>query len=214
MKYYALVLSIFLIFYGKTQISYDFGQPLPPGIAEISSVDAMFHGEYTNSDSNLKYEISDSGIYIISTQYSKISRKTIRESTNYSVKDGFIFGVVKNDSLPCFLEGENYYFGIRNRVCLICDGSQNKLKRSVSGTYYLSFYDGGYVPAKLVFTLNSMSISYFNYEDDTRLFDNIESVSVMDQIPVLHTLDPTTEEWMQISTKIFDSALTFRKVSN
>ncbi len=206
-------LIIFSLVEVRSQISYDFGKILPPQGSEVTNIDEIFHGIYSNSEADLKYEVSDSGIYVLSTQYNKISRKTIRENTKYDVKDGYLFGVVANDSIPCFLEGENYYFGIRNRVCLIGKGSSNKLVRSASGVYYINFYEnGGYVPAKMVMTLNSLSISYFNYSDNSKLQKKVKKETIIESGNLkIYRLEPTAEEWLSMNLPLFDAPLVFGK---
>ena len=115
MKLLTLTVSILSACYVFTQDSFDFSEPLPVGEKTIIAVSNSFLGKYEASNGESFYEFTPEGVWIISTIYSSISRETIRESTKYTVRNGYIFGVVIGDSLPCELEGESYYFGMRNR---------------------------------------------------------------------------------------------------
>ncbi len=215
MKFCLLFSTLFAFFSLHAQVeSYDFAQTIPPGSAPVNSVEPSFYGLYSNPDSNLKYEISDSGIVIISTQYSHISRKTLRESSQYEVRNGYIFGVEAQDSLPCFLDGEDYYFGVRNRTVLIGNGSKNVLTRLVAGTYYINFYErGAYVPAKLVFGANSFDISYFDYSSDTLSLKSsvAQATTVPGSDPQVTRLQLTNEEWLKLNMQLFGAVQSFRK---
>src|SRR5690606_18174277 len=97
-------------------------------------------GLYKNANSLLSYEINEEGIFIVSVNINSISRQTIRESSNYTIRNNHIFGVLGNeDSIRCILEGENYYFGVKNRVQIIGGSAKNKLIEIGTGQYVLNY---------------------------------------------------------------------------
>ncbi len=54
--------------------------------------------------------IDETGIYKEKNSIMTIPKAEIRENSTYTVRNGYLFGVVENDSLPCTLDGEHYLF--------------------------------------------------------------------------------------------------------
>lgn len=187
----------------NAQISYDFGTVVPPGEQVVTTVYQSYFGSYSNVDSPLKYEFSEEGIFIVSINVNSISRKTIRESSKYTVRNNHIFGVTE-DSIPCVLEGENYYFGIRNRQQIAGAGSANKLVQLSAGTYVLNYEENGkFVPAYLTFSANGLSIQQFDYDSDTKAFRKIKERNSLVKAIEFVTLYPTAEEWQKLRQEDF-----------
>lgn len=180
------------------QVSYDFGVTLPPNGEQAQVVSNVYFGTYSNPDSPLKYEFSEEGIFILSININSISRKTIRESSQYEVRNNHIFGV-SEDSIPCVLEGENYYFGIRHREQIAGQGSVNKLIRIAPNEYILNYEENGtYIPTLISFSAAGLSVRQFDYESETKAFRKIkERTSSVKAIEFI-TLYPTTEEWAKL----------------
>lgn len=207
MKLFTIAVLLFFSFFGVSQVSYDFSEALPPKENTVSTVSNSLFGQYQSNNKETFYEFKEDGVWIISTLISSISRETIRESSKYTVKNGYIFGVVENDSLPCELEGERYYFGMRNKEQIIGGNSKNILKKIDQSTYVINFYEnGGYTPSLFTFTGKNLSVQHFDYETGTTLFESIEKqtnkmVEKMNYI----TLTPTEKEFTQIGILSFFS---------
>ncbi len=173
MKIIVLIATLVLSNLSFSQKSYYFENPLSPSNEKITHVSEKCFGSYIGNTGTLTYEVNADGIFVKSTSISSISRETIRESSQYKVRNGFIHGVIKNDSLPCVLDDDRYYFGINNKDVLIGAGSLNILSPldDYGRAYLINTYDNGnYIPMRLEFAMGKLTISYFDYEFDTKLF--------------------------------------------
>lgn len=214
MKIIPLVLSLFCVFFSIGQKSYYFSNALPPDGSALNQIDGRYFGSYTDDNGTMVYVIDENGIRAVSTKISSISRKTLRESSQYEVRNGHIFGVVAGDSLPCVLEGDNYFFGVRNRDVLAGEGSSNSLKSIGKGQYVLNYYEKGeYLPVLFKFSTNGLEILNFDYELETSLFDFIaQRKERVEQGIVQISLQPTQAEFDQLmESGIFARAQLFRK---
>ncbi|NRA11496.1 MAG: hypothetical protein HRT57_06050 [Crocinitomicaceae bacterium] len=215
MKIYCLIASVILSFSTFSQKSYYFSDPLPSATSKISSVEKKFYGTYKSKTGTISYQFDAAGVSIISTSISSISRKSIRESSVYDVRGGYIHGVLKNDSVPCILEDEYYYFGIRNVDVFIGGQSQNVLAESgVSSIYFLNIFENGnYTPMQLEFKGGKLTMRYFEYDLESTKFDFIEEQKVIDtQYQKLVVLSPTVEEFKTMRTAgVFDLPKIFKK---
>ena len=202
MKIFVVVASLFLSLNVIGQKSYYFSDPVPSAEKRIDNVNAKLFGEYTSPDGRI-YSFEETGIYVISTSISSMSRTSIRESAQYNVINGYIHGVLKDDSIPCVLDGERYYFGVRNRDLLIGEGSNNVLTESAnnSNEYFINMKeDGVYVPIRLTFQKKGLDISYFDYEFETEIFDGVENQKVIkNEFNDLVILSPTSDEFYQMA---------------
>lgn len=168
----------------------------------MKNFDKKLYGKYSSGTSLITYEINEMGIYVISTNVSSMSREMIRESSTYDVRNGYIFGVVKNDSVPCILEGDRYYFGVRNSVLLYGVNSLNTLTQSKINkkVYYVNTFDNGYyIPTKLEFNGRKLIVSNFDYELNTDEFDFIhEKKSIQTKYHELVVLSPSEIEMSRV----------------
>ncbi len=216
MKIIGFIASLLLSFISFSQNSYYFSSPLPSEEEKVNHVDAKWYGSYSSLNQPSKYIIDENGIYLVSTVISSISRETIRENSKYSIRNGYIHGVIEKDSLPCVLEGENYFFGIQNKEILIGLGSQNILtKIDEKGTYILNTYENGkYIPTKIVFAGNSISFYYFDYDFDTKVFKFIheqKNTGSKDEYKEI-ILYPTEKEMKKLlRAKIWGGAIVLEK---
>jgi len=194
-------LNITLISFG--QVSYDFAQPLPPEVMNVQHVDKPYRTIYTNE--NNQFEFSEAGIFTLTTVVHSISRETLRESSQYRVRNGYIFGVHENDSIPCVEENDRFYFGIRQRDTLIGINSKNILRKIDATNYLLNFNENGtYTPCLITFNGKSLIIRYFNYDDKSKPFEKFKSKTVKESEGIEYvTLNPTLKEWEKMSQKDF-----------
>jgi len=214
MKIIGLCVAVLITFFAKSQLSYDFANPLPPEGKNITLVSKPQFGIYSSGQVDIDYEFNAQGVFAISIIFNSISRKTIRESSQFSLKDGFLFGVTGSDSIPCELQGEYYHFGIKFKEQIIGGTSKNILTRIDPSTYIINFEDKEhYTPSLLVFKGKKLSVQHFTYEDSTTFFDTI---SLRTEIPSTQltyiTLDPTLEEWNSLSfTEILGTKIEFER---
>ena len=215
MKIFGLIASLFLTFSLIGQKSYYFSSSLPEGEASLTTVDKKWYGKYTIGTGNHVLEVNEGGIAMISTTISSISREEIRESSTYDVRNGYIFGVLQNDSLPCIMEEDRYFFGIRNKETIIGAGSKNVLCRSnrVANEFILNTYENGYyVPSTLLFENKNLTAKQLDYDFETTAFDFIQSKkSIQGTDLEIILLSPTKEELSTLLNTVFLISNTYKK---
>ncbi|MEJ6583258.1 MAG: hypothetical protein QNL61_03155 [Crocinitomicaceae bacterium] len=217
MKIIGLIASLILTFFSIGQKSYYFSEPCPNNQSSQTTVNEKWHGRYAVNNGKNIYEVNSEGIFMVSTTISSISREEIRESTKYDVRDNYIFGVVSNDSLPYVLEGERYFFGIRNKDVIVGKGSENELRSSgrVASEFILNTYENGYfIPSIIRFESKSISTTQLDYDYETTVFDFIaDKKSVQGQNIELIVLKPNAAEFNSIlkDSTIFSIIQEFKK---
>lgn len=214
MKNIGLIASLFLMFQAIGQKSYYFSEPLSPVSVELKTLPENLNGTYSSNEISRMYEVSENGIAIVSTVMQSMSRDEIRESSKYDVRGGLIFGVVEGDSIPCVLEDERYYFGVRNRDILIGESSMNVLTKVNSTTFLVNLFAyNAYIPFLMEFKGSKLTIKYFDYESDTEMFDFITNHKVgnltSEEMIVLEPNLAETEKLLQLV--IFDAPIVLRK---
>lgn len=206
MKIFGLIASLFFTFFSIGQKSYYFSEPNPSSEQNQTTVDKKWHGKYIVSKGNHVYEVNESGISMISTTISSISREEIRESSKYDVRNNYIFGILENDSLPCVLENDRYFFGIRNKEVIIGTGSKNVLRPSgrVANEFILNVYENGYyIPSIILFETKSISITQLDYDYETNVFDFItDKKSVQGQNIEIVVMKPNIAEFNSLLKNI------------
>ena len=183
------------------QVSYDFAQALPPEAMNVQHVDKPYRAIYTNE--NNQFEFTEAGIFTLTTVVHSISRETLRESSQYAVRNGYIFGVRENDSIPCVEENDRYYFGVRQRDTLIGINSKNILRKIDAMNYILNFSENGtYTPCLITFDGKTLKLRYFNYDDKSKPFEKFKSKTLNESDGIQYiTLNPTLKEWEKIGIK-------------
>ena len=217
MKIFGLIASLIFTFCSIGQKSYYFSEPSPINGKDQSTIDKKWHGTYAVNKGNYVYEVNEEGISVVSTTISSISREEIRESSTYDVRDKYIFGVVENDSLPCVLENDRYFFGIRNTENILGPGSKNKLRPSgrVPNEFILNVYENGYyMPSTIIFESKKISISQLDYDYETTVFDFIsDRKSVQGQNIEIIILKPNADEFRSLlkNNEVFSIKQEFKK---
>ena len=190
------------------QISYDFSIPLPPSQATIQTVNENYFGTYSTEDGESVYEINTLGIWIISTVYNSISKETVRESSQYTVRNGFLFGILQNDSIPCLLDNDRYYFGIKNKELMVGNQTENKLKKIKNDKYIINFFENEkFVPILFVFKGKTLTVHQFDYDSSMETFNSFKLFErhKTDQMEYV-TITPNVKEWRKFDYEklIFD----------
>jgi len=214
MKIFGLIASLLITLFSIGQKSYYFSKPLPSLRNEVRSIDPKLFGTYNSNTISRSYEFNQNGIYILSTAINSITRELIRESSKYDVRDGFIFGVLENDSLPCVLENDRFYFGVLHKEVLVGASSQTVLTRVGKNEYIINFYENGYyTPIVLKFQGSKLTLQDFSYEFETDVFDHIANQKSIDaEFHEMIILSPTREEYeLLVKNRIYSSSGSFKK---
>jgi len=204
MKNIVLSVSLLIFHFGYTQVSYEFIQPLPPESQRVNLVDKAHHGIYKGDSSDIVFEMNAAGIFTRNLIIQSISREMVRETSHVQVKGDYIFGIANNDSLPCVLDGEHYYFGITRKDTLISRTSKNELRRLSTNEYILNFYENGaYTPCLIKIESGKLSVKYFDYATDSNPFSAIKSKqSKTEEQGTYVYLLPTLKEWKKIDNHL------------
>lgn len=210
----SIISAVFLTLSCVAQTSFDFSSTVPPNSTEISAVPKSFFGVYSSDSADIDYEFSAKGIFAISTIYNRISRETVRESSKYRVENGYLFGVQKDDSIPCILEGDSYVFGIKYKEQIIGGTAQHKLVQLTTNSFIINFKENEtYTPSLFEFKGKTLSVRHFTYESEATVFDGITSrkSAASSQMNTI-SLNPTLEEWNKIPiTSIMTSPTVFKR---
>lgn len=214
-------MRLFILFFCLTavrlfgqQVSYEFKSAVPPDGEIVMTIDQSYYGTYRNEQTGTELTIDERGITMTTIIVSFISKEQVRESSKYDVRNGYLFGVKENDSVPCILEGENYYFGVRQEVNLRDEKHQAIIKRTGERSYVLNFLEtNGYSPSMLKISGNTVSIEHFTYPSDQPVFKGIKNMEYKGGSDYqLCLLQPTQLEWNALDkTLIFDKAILFVK---
>jgi hypothetical protein len=208
-----LLTFLAISFFSRAQESYEFEKILPPNAKEVNMIDIRYVGQYKNEQTGTIFQFDMEGITMITTIYSFITREQIRESSKFSVRNGYLHGMVKNDSLPCYLENDKYYFGIKQQEVLIGKGSPHKLTKIDDRHYIINFKESyGYVPTLLTLKSNKITLQHFTYPSGTVLFDVIKNKKLIDGAAGTATIviSPSETEWKSLNRDlIFDAELEY-----
>jgi hypothetical protein len=213
MKQFIFLIFSFLSFVCFTQVSYVFKESMPPSADIVNTIDSKYFGSYKNDKTGTIFKFDNEGINIITTIYSFISKEQVRESSKYKVKNNYIFGVKENDSLPCFLENDNYYFGVQQKTNL--KQSELVFKKINAKSYVLNFIENHtYSPSMISFEKNGLKLRHFDYESNTSVFDAILIKSEINSNDFSTIqLSPSQEEWKNLDiNSIFGKEISFVKL--
>lgn len=203
-------LSVFLSFSQKTV---QFSDPLPTGSSSVTTTDKLWFGDYKNTESGVTYHIDEQGISIITLVITYVTRQQVRESSKLRVSGNYLHGIIPNDSVPCSLEGENYYYGITQKLVITGTGTMNSLTRLSANKYVLNFHEGMYFePSLVTFENGKMNIVHgeLDYVD---AFNSILKVNTITRYgSEVSILAPSFEQWERLQSVLFTGkALIYEK---
>ncbi len=215
MKIVGFLVAVFSVFFVNGQNSYYFAEPLPTASMKVNSVAEKYFGSYAINNGTLEMQFDATGITLVSVTVGSISRETVRESSKYNVRNGFIFGVEVGDSVPCVLNEEHYYFGIRNHDEFVGATSKNVLTKTNDPAIYVLnvFENGRYVPQLLHFKGNKLVVSHFDYSGETTdEFGYIVSQETL-QLGGLNLviLKPENSDFDRIKSQAFEETMVLKK---
>ncbi|MCB9225380.1 MAG: hypothetical protein R2780_00430 [Crocinitomicaceae bacterium] len=164
--------------------------------------------------------IDESGIYLQKNKLMTMPKSEVRENSKYTVRNGWMHGVMENDSVPCTLEEDIYYFLIPFKTYLFKKGSApHKLIKINKSSYALFTYtdEGAYSVNVVQFTSGGMEMKEVEMTlKGERSIENIEKREEFDDNGdglVTYVLNPTKQEWNSvIFTKCLVTYDSYQKV--
>jgi hypothetical protein len=204
MKIVIALLFLNLFFALKAQDSFEFLNPMPPNAEKVEAVNPSFYGKYENSETGTEFIINSEGITMVSIIHSFITQEQVRESSKYSFRNGYLFGVVENDSVLYIQEGEKYYFGIKNKMRLNDYKNGAVFKKINENSYVINFKENSsFTPSLLSFSKGKLSLKHFDYPSDGSTFNHVENKTQLQEKSINRIiLDPNQKEWDKIDKNV------------
>ncbi|MDH4472002.1 MAG: hypothetical protein QE487_05300 [Fluviicola sp.] len=186
------------------QKTIQFADPLPPNYTLVDAVNKSQFGSYKSTNSETVYLFDESGVYIVSTLVAYITREQLRESATIQVRNGHLFGINKNDSIPCVLEGERYYYGIQHKQVIIGSGSLHQLSKIDNNNYLINFHvDNYFEPSMLTFEKGGMKIVHAELSYQPTFSNLLKITSVEQYGSMVDIVTPTAEQWPSLREQLF-----------
>ncbi|WP_027418888.1 hypothetical protein [Crocinitomix catalasitica] len=168
---------------------------------KVYSLEENEKNEFRNVVGN-ELGIDERGLYLEKNRLLNISREEIRENSKYSIRNGYLLGVLPSDSVQVALDGEFYYFLMPVKTYLY-DATipDNKLYEGLNPGEYLilSKEDNGYYSANSIkISAGSLEIKELDLDNDAINLRKINNKKTkIDKIPT-YILSPKTDEWKEI----------------
>ena len=149
-----------------------------------------------------KLKIDESGIFIEKNKVLSITREEVRENSKYKVTDGYLHGLVKNDSLPVALDGELYYFLFPSQTYLYetAKGKTNLFSIN-QGQQFLFFAKEGVqsysatLVSKAGYSIELQELVYPNSKFD---FSKVKDAITLTGDYPTYLINPDAKEWSDI----------------
>lgn len=154
--------------------------------------------------------VDETGIAIEKNRLITISREEIRENSKYWITDGYLHGVVENDSVLVAPDGDDNYiflFPVKNYLYEV--GLNNKIFQANSGKSYLILTQesNGYWSSLYIdFSNSGISLKEISFEEECG-FNDIENKEEISGEYKTYILSPSKEEW----ESLFSCYLTYDK---
>jgi hypothetical protein len=159
-----------------------------------------------------EYFVSDpTGIYVEKNRLLSMSREEVRENSKYSVVDGYLHGVVENDSVRVALDGEKYYFLIPVKAYFFDKKARADRMFQISQNAYalFNYQDNGHYSVMVVhYTSGGVLLKEIELKATGK--NSLESIETRKEIKEesenirAYLLTPNRDEWMNT---IFSSCL-------
>lgn len=182
-------------------------------LTSASGVDKTYHRKYELKESEKNQVrrasgevlvVDETGIYLEKNTLLFITREQVREDSKYSVRDGYLFGVVDNDSVLTALDGERYYFLVPRKTYLFDKkAAGTKLfSGKLAGEYLLVTREpnGYYSSIYLRFSGNALTIADLVLHTEGCSWKNVANVETQKGDFNTYIMSPTSAEWK----KLFD----------
>jgi hypothetical protein len=215
MKKIVIICFLALPFFGESQTSYEFSSPLPPGGEQLFAPFASHYGKYKSDRSEIVFELSENGVFTVSTMINSVSRDSVMESSNYEIKGNYLFGIEGIDSIGIVLVDNRYYFGIHHREEVVGPNSKNVLIRVSNSSYLLNFFENeAYQPCLFSIVEGDLAIQYFDYDTDTEVFAKVPKTRQIEEKTMKTiTLSPELEDFAEINfMEMFGPERKYKKI--
>lgn len=199
-----LVLGSWIYIDGQTSIQ--FSDPQPTGKSAVYTVDPSLFGRYKSNNSSTTYEFSAEGIAIISVIVNFVTHEQVRESSALEVRNDYLFGIKENDSVPCFLEGDKYYYGTEHKKWIVQKGLPNVLYQLDAKKYIINFKeDNNFEPSLVEFVGNQLNIKHGEtvFQQEYAAVQKKTAIKRYGQETLL--LTPDQLEWSKLFPILFKS---------
>lgn len=213
---YIVIFLIMYSFIGSAQdssgvFSIYFDANANPGTKKLNEISAQYYHRYSlvgRNDLDLRVASGDHlivdelGIYLEKNRLLSISRTEIRENPAYHLNNGYLHGVVANDSVLVALDGESYYFLLPTKTFLYeVNGKTSQLYQGRSPNEYLIFSpeEKGALSI-LMINFNGTEITLAAIDLDQVVFDfrGVTGTKISTGAIPLYILSPTKTEWKEI----------------
>jgi hypothetical protein len=206
MKKVLLATFVLPVFLCAAQKTVQFADPLPPNYNLVKTVDAAHFGSYKPEGELGTYVFDKDGISLVTTLVSYVTREQVRESSKLQVRNGCIFGIKGTDSIPCYLEGEKYYYGIENRKPVVGGGELSQLTRIDARTYIVNFLiDGYFEPSLFRFDGGKLAVIHSDNEWKPEYRTLLEVRTLERNGNEIRVLAPAADQWPKLKEVIFEN---------
>ncbi len=181
------------------------------GMEQIRTVPDQFFGEFKlveTEQNSLRVaagdilKVDESGVYIEKNRILNISREEIRENSQYLVRDGYLHGVLEDDSVQVALDGELYYFLIPVKTFLFeAMNDQNTISSTGRSGQFLVLSEAEnefYTSMIIEFTADGVQLKELDH--DCKNFDlkSVEVISAEQGEITTYYIEPNEDEWNRI----------------
>lgn len=197
-----------------------------PGTEKLNVIDERLYGTYNlvgKNENDLRVAagndliVDQTGIYLQKNTVLSISRTEIRENSKYTIREGYLHGVVPNDSVMVALDGESYYFLLPQKSYLYEPNKTNPvIYKGLNLNEYvvLSKESNGYLSAIYIsFSGDLIQLKQLDLEQKEFDFKSVKHEKIMEgKIPV-YVLNPSPTDWKNVM-RYFSIYDTYRKAKN
>jgi hypothetical protein len=182
-----------------------------PSTEKLNGINELSHGIYNlvgKNENDLRVSagndliVDHTGIYLQKNTVLSISRTEIRENSKYKIRDGYLHGVVPNDSVMVALEGESYYFLLPQKSYLYEPNKTNPvIYKGLNLNEYvvLSKESNGYLSALYIsFSGDNIQLKQLDLEQKEFDFKVVKHEKIMEGKIQVYILNPSPTDWKNI----------------
>ncbi len=143
--------------------------------------------------------IDQTGIYILKNKILSISRTEIRENSKYSISNGYLHGVLKNDSLAVALQDELFYFLMPTKAYLYeLSNSNQQLIDMPSDSYLILTQESNTYFSILKIEINNQIVTLSELDMNYKDTKTVQHESITENGIETFILNPTENQWNMI----------------
>lgn len=195
----------------ETNYSVYFDGKSEPATKKLIGIDPKYYGNYSllpRSENDMRTAAGDqltldaSGMYVEKNKILSISRTEVRENSKYTVREGYLHGVLPGDSVVVALEDETYYFLLPKKTYLYEVGMREALlyEGLTNGEFLiLSKEDNSYYSAVYVsITGGKVALKELNFDQEVFDFRTVSHKKITTDNMPTYILQPSASEWQQV----------------